>query len=397
MNLPPIDRRALYAFAALPGPGVWTARIAEIAAQTSSGRRTGLAVKQRQSIHLAIEQLRRSHGRSLPAIGHHVADLTAQAVSLSRQLTPAGRVRFDALLHAAMQGDATLVPLFHLLRTAALHRARGFAVHFAGLEDGAVFDLLLSRGGVEAELACEVVAAEAGRALHRGAWCRLADRIEPDLQLWLAAHPGRHLLKMTLPNGLRSTGDDALADLHRHVRTMLEHERRQHHSEALVMRLDPLLMGPAPSDELGLISRLRQEFGPEAHLSVTMSGNAVFVMAARAGQENEIAAAMSHRMAETGPTRLTGERPGVLAMFLDDIDRLEWRGLRERLELEGATRQFMLQTRAEHVVAVTCASRFELFGMPEPDAAPGGELRFRNPAHPAARVPALAPAVLSSV
>jgi hypothetical protein len=38
-----------------------------------------------------------------------------------------------------------------------------------------------------------------------------------------------------------------------------------------------------------------------------------------------------------------------------------------------------------------------MFGLGEPDAAPGGELRFRNPGHPAAGTPALAPAVLSSV
>jgi hypothetical protein len=46
---------------------------------------------------------------------------------------------------------------------------------------------------------------------------------------------------------------------------------------------------------------------------------------------------------------------------------------------------------------VTCSSRLELFGIPEPDGAADGELRFRNPAHPAAKQPALAPAVLSSM
>jgi hypothetical protein len=45
---------------------------------------------------------------------------------------------------------------------------------------------------------------------------------------------------------------------------------------------------------------------------------------------------------------------------------------------------------------VTCASRLELFGIAAPDAAEEGELRFRNPAHPAAKMPALAPAVASS-
>jgi hypothetical protein len=84
-------------------------------------------------------------------------------------------------------------------------------------------------------------------------------------------------------------------------------------------------------------------------------------------------------------------------MFIEDTDRTEWRGLRDRLELEGEMRQFLTHPDARPVVAVTCASRLELFGMGGPDAVSDGELRFRNPAHPAARAAGLAPAVLSSM
>jgi hypothetical protein len=52
---------------------------------------------------------------------------------------------------------------------------------------------------------------------------------------------------------------------------------------------------------------------------------------------------------------------------------------------------------ARPVIAVTCTSRFELFAASAPSAAEGGELRFRNPAHPTAGAAALAPAVLSLV
>ena len=106
---------------------------------------------------------------------------------------------------------------------------------------------------------------------------------------------------------------------------------------------------------------------------------------------------MRRRLAAVAPARLTGARPGILAMFIEDTDRNEWRLLREQMELEGEARQFMTTPEARSVVAVTCASRLELFGLPQPDAAPEGELRFRNPAHPAARAPALAPAILSSL
>jgi hypothetical protein len=101
-------------------------------------------------------------------------------------------------------------------------------------------------------------------------------------------------------------------------------------------------------------------------------------------------------MAEAAETRLSGRNPGILSVFLDDLDRTEWRSLRERMELEGATRRWMTEPSARPVVAVSCSSRMELFGIAPPDGAPEGELRFRNPSHPAAKSAALAPAIISS-
>ena len=80
---------------------------------------------------------------------------------------------------------------------------------------------------------------------------------------------------------------------------------------------------------------------------------------------------------------------------LDDLARQEWRGLRERMELEGAVRRFLTTPEARCISTVSCASRMEMFGMAPPDAVAGGELRFRNPAQPMPRDPALL-SVLSS-
>jgi len=372
----------------------------EIEHHAAIGPRSGKAVLQRHGVEYALERLR-SAGDAASVAERRVGRLAAEAVSLAGRLSAAGRVRLREELAAALDGEGTLVPVFHKLRCAVMQQARGFVVRFAGLEEGAGFDLLLVRGGVEAEMVCEVVSAEDGRSVQRGAWFRLADRIDPDLQTWLGAHPGRYLLKMTLPDGLRD--DDAAADegllarLHERIRALLAGTSRADQDAAVVLRLDPLLLAGARADELGMMGPLRREFGPDAHLAVVTTGGGVFVVAARAGRENEVAAAVRRRMAEIAPARLSGTRPGILAMFIEDTDRVEWRGLRERLELEGEARQFLTHKAARAVVAVTCTSRLELFGLAEPDAVAEGELRFRNPAHPAARSAALAPAVLSSV
>jgi hypothetical protein len=391
------------AFVELVGRRLWTERLREISRNSAAGPRAGKATLQRHALEVTLSRLLQRANRPPTAAEIRVAELAGNAARLADSLGPEARARLVAMLHAALADDATLIAPFHLLRTAALQQARGFAVSFAGLAEQAPFDLLVARNGDEAEIACEVVSAEEGRDVHRGAWFRLADRVDPDLQTWLAAHPGRYLLKMTLPQGLQGSlrpsedEPDTLAALHGRITAMLETRRRADADPAVVLRLDPLLLAGSQADELGLVSSLRQEFGPEAHLSVTAAGGGVFVMAARAGRENEVAAAVRRRLDALAPARLTGTRPGILAMFIEDTDRLEWRGLRDRLELEGEMRQFLTHPEARPVVAVTCASRLELFAVAGPDTVADGELRFRNPAHPAAKAPGLAPAVVSSV
>lgn len=388
------------AFVDVVGGRLWARRIAQISRDVSVGSHASRAVTQRHAIEITLERLRR-HGLNRPLTVGETAllRLAGETTRVLARLPRTGRERMRLMLRAGLADSGTLVPIFHLIRTAMLQRARGFDIQFAVFEEAAPFDLMLARDGIEAELACDVVSAEAGRDVPRGAWVNLVDRIDPDLQTWLANHPGRYLLKMTLPQGLKTDADGqpSLAALHDRIRTMLQGQRRADHDEAAVLRLDPLMLAAAQADTLGIMSNLRREFGDEAHLAVTSAGSGVFVMAARAGRENEVAGAVRRRMAAIAPTRLTGTRPGILAMFVEDTDRAEWRHLRDRLELEGEARQFLTCPEARVVVAVTCASRMELLGGAPPDAASDGELRFRNPSHPAAKTTALAPAVLSSV
>jgi hypothetical protein len=388
---------AVEAFLDIVGKPAWAARMRMLSAVGELPRRAGRARLQRHAIEVTLERLRRQDIDHQPGSpGARIAAIAGEIAAMYATLSRDARARLRADVRAAVTGEATLVPIFHVARTAALQKDRGFKVGYAYYQDQAPFDLLIERDGIVAEIACDVVSAEEGRDVHRGAWVNLVDRVDPDLQTWLASHPGRYLLKLTLPQGLRhgdgrETAD--LAALHTRIRAMLETSQRADHDEAAVLRLDPLMLAAAQADESGLMSSLRREFGPEAHLAVTQAGGGVFVLAARAGRENEVAVAIRRRMASIAPIRLTGTRPGILAMFVEDTDQAEWHHLRDRLELEGEARQFLTQEAARRVVAVTCACRVEMFGAGGAD----GEMRFRNPSHPAARLPALQPAVVSTV
>lgn len=388
---PPYDPLALDAFVALVGPDAWVARMSEIAAQTASGPRAGRLACQRHALELSIERLRGTLRRPPSPAELQAAQLAAQAVRLSAGLRAPGRIRLQQRLRLGLKGRRTLVPFFHLLRTASLQISRGFRVTFSGIQHRTPYDLLIARDGPEAEVACEVVSADTGRLVARDTWMQLADRVEPDVRAWLATRPGRHLLKISLPRGLQV---GTLAATHTRIRRLLATDGRRDQDDAGVLQLEPLALSRRYDDE-ALVNALRREFGPEAHLAVTASAAGIFVMAARAGQIDAVGTAVRQTLAEMTAHRLSGRRPGILAVFIEDIDRADWRGLRDSLSLEGDTRRFLAHRTAAGVVAVTCTSRFELFGMA--DGAAEGELRFRNPAHPAAKIVSLAPAILSSV
>ena len=391
------DPADLLRFRALCGDRRWASRLGEIARRAAAPSLGGRAAQQRHALELTLARL--AEPAALAKAGaaeRRAAAYATEAVRLAAKLPAAPRKRLRAQIEAGLTGEATLVPLFHLLRTAALHRARGFEVAFTGLAEETLWDLTIRREGATAEVVCETISAEEGRQVHRGEWYALVDRVNPELQTWLAAHPGRYLLKMTLPEGMAN--DTQVAELHRRITALLSDAKRQDAGADGVLKLDPLMLAGAQVAARGLPAQLRAQFGEEAHLAVTagQGGGSVFVMAARAGRENSIADAACRRFAQAAGARLSGREPGILSLFLDDLDRAEWRSLRERMELEGAARRWMTEASARHVVAVSCSSRMEMFGAAPPDAAAEEELRFRNPRHPAAKSSGLAAAILSS-
>lgn len=393
---PKTDPTALKAFVALAGAVVWRKRLADLGARVMPGSVSGRALQQRHALELILARL--SRPEILARAGRaerRVLAFAREAADLAKSLPEGPRARLKALVGDGLKGEATLIPLFHLIRTAALLRSRGFEVRFDGILHGTPYDLMIRRDGALAEVVCETVSAEEGRPLHKGDWASLVDRVNPELQTWLAAHPGRYILKMTLPEGV--TDKTQLAELHGRISAMLAAEKRQDTSADAVLKLDPLVLAGAQAagdPQRALPARLREVFGLEAHLAVTAdpASGSVLVMAARAGRENEISQAVRRRVS-AATSRFSGKLPGIVAVFLDDLEAAEWHSLRDTLELEGVVRRFLTQPEAKLVVAVTCTTRQELFGMG--DAAPDGELRFRNPGHASAKSQALEPAISS--
>ncbi len=271
----------------LVGAATWDRRLADIHERMKSGAQSGKLAALRFAAERAIAKA--GHAQPLAAAEAALVALAAGLPALHDRLNARGRTRLQETFRAALSAEATLMPLLHLLHTARLQQARGFTVAFTGLEDGAPFDLLIDRDGTMAEIACDTLSAEDGHAVQRSGWTRLIDRIDPDLQTWLAAHPGRYLLKMTLPQGLKDEAEN-LPALHRRINAMLSDTKRADYDEAAILRLDPLLLAGAQAGDQpgqhGMMAKLRHEFGPEAQFSVTEAGQSLFVMAARGSHED---------------------------------------------------------------------------------------------------------------
>ncbi len=142
--------RAATALIGLIGAQPWLARLSDLRRMAGGSERVARAVAQRHAVEGALERLRQ--GLPMGPVERSVGILAADAVALHGGLGVAGQVRMIEAFTAALSGDGTLVGLFHLLRVAAQHRARGFQVRFDGFAEGAPFDLLIARGGSVAEI-----------------------------------------------------------------------------------------------------------------------------------------------------------------------------------------------------------------------------------------------------
>ena len=117
---PPYDPQALERSSHWQAPRLWAARMAEIGRRAACGPRAGQAIRQCHALELAIERLRGTLTRPPSAAELQAARLAGDAVTLARALGAQGRGRLRGKLRPALAGDGTLVPVFHLLRTAAL-------------------------------------------------------------------------------------------------------------------------------------------------------------------------------------------------------------------------------------------------------------------------------------
>jgi hypothetical protein len=126
---------------ALVGVRRWQQRVAEIRDLAASGPRAGQALRQRHGVELTLEKLRR-HPHTSPSVTEALlGQIASEIPHIAAELTQRGRDRLVDQLRRGLGEQNTLIPVFHLVRTAMTQRARGFSVAYSGLDDGSPHDL----------------------------------------------------------------------------------------------------------------------------------------------------------------------------------------------------------------------------------------------------------------
>ena len=142
-NLP--DPATVDPFIALVGSSDGSERLAEIRDLASVGHALARPSANGMAWSSAWKNAAASRRHAVAWPNTLLGRIAAEIPQIAAELTPRGRDGLIEQLRLGLSGQNTLIPVFHLIRTAMLQRSRGFTVAFSGLEDETPHDLLLER------------------------------------------------------------------------------------------------------------------------------------------------------------------------------------------------------------------------------------------------------------
>ena len=112
------DPKAMPDFLRLVGADLWTKRLADLGRRAQASAFQGRATQHRHALEFALA--RAARGTAQGSAERRALGFAAEAVRLAKGLPEARRDKLRAAITQGLTGEATLIPLFHLLRSAAL-------------------------------------------------------------------------------------------------------------------------------------------------------------------------------------------------------------------------------------------------------------------------------------
>lgn len=292
------------------------------------------------------------------------------------------------MMRDGLQTDRGLQPLAFEMASAVDLSGRGFKLQFVDLESCERFDYLIRKDGVEAEFECKTVSYDLGRQVHRRVFERLGKQVfERGVSEFLTTSGPNIRIDLTLEARLPS-GEKPLARVVDMVASALRGNAAT----------EPGL-GRARASEWDIPGRpddLRQsdlkgtfDRGDDDHTLIAIGPRRAFALVASSEKPARLLQGVFRELRRVAREQLSGTRPGVIAVQIEDIRESDWVQLSHGSAIEAMTAAYFVTGRREHIHSVLYSSEQLLHKAPGRAWLSGTRLVYRNPANAEAANPVL--------
>lgn len=353
-----IDRfkEVLPRFVELAGRKLWTKRIAHLRDELAESPFRAKIVLDYHLLELLIDDHLagtlddwRLMPKDLAAL--HFASMV---VHTHGQLAPIGQRQIEGRLRDALQSKTGFASLFLEVDVARRLLDSGYRVEFSDMEGKARYDLRFRQGGVEGEVECKSLSADAGRKIHRRDFYRFVDAVRGELaeRLKMPLHEaivvilnGRLPKDVSPQRELRSATKRVLAQPELRTVDGSFFSIRREACDRLVLE-----DGQPLTTEMELYDRFRREYGDGCHVSGAVLADRSCVVVVRSRQADDHSAPTLDAVRKAA-SQLSGSRPAFIAIQYDELTVEDLASLHVRRRAGLMSYYLFLKDGASHVNA----------------------------------------------
>ena len=341
---------------------------------------------------------------------HRLASFVSAVVGVHKHLSHHAQNRLRGMILDGLKSERGLASLGTELTMAVHLMTKGFDVFFNDLETGGGFDLLAKRNGVEIEVECKNVSGDIGRKIHKQRMYDLAQRFIPALKEKLEKQPDGWLVTITIPDRLTAAKrqQEAIARIVEHTLRSNKPSAENPECSIQVQRFS-MADSPFRATSTYKISEPEVMEFVESRLGVSnknqcwllQPGKSAAAIIVQSARSDSVLDGIYRQLKDAARDQLTGNRPGLLCVHLQDVSAsdlidLAREGADELTTATGIQKMAatVLAKRAHvHTVAFTTPSyirfteEFAVDRVNKSSQAEGAVYFFPNPNHPMADDP----------
>lgn len=246
-----------------------------------------------------------------------------------QRLSEHAKKRISGIIRGGLKGTGCLSPLAGEMVVATHLMLRGYDVMFYDLEEGGGFDFLVTLDELEFEIECKHVTADIGRKIHQRKFFSLAGIICPYLTSAAERKAGGQLIRVTLPAELTSE-QGKMEAVARFIADAVEQGVSVSESSLCAVKIlqFPLENSPFTGNQVTGDIRvtvnnfLEQQYGIINKNVVTIFGanRSVVILVVESKTKDTVLQSVIDNLKNSSRDQLTGDRPGIMCVYLSDLD-----------------------------------------------------------------------------